>query len=76
MKMGIFGLNVKKMVAKKDVKGLIKALKHRNRWVRKDAAGALGNIKDARAVKPLTMALYNDLDGDVRRSTSRGFGEN
>lgn len=50
--MGIFGLSkpdVEKMKAKKDVKGLIKALKYKDMVIRWDAAEALGRIGDARA---------------------------
>ncbi|GAI34793.1 unnamed protein product, partial [marine sediment metagenome] len=50
-------MNIEKMQAKKDVQGLIKALNHRKENVRREAVIALGNIGDARAVKPLIQAL-------------------
>jgi ankyrin repeat protein len=56
--MGIFGPpDVKKLAAAKDVKGLIKALNYKDMWIAKDAAKALGPLKDPRAVEPLIAAL-------------------
>ncbi len=51
--------NVKKLAAKKDIKGLTKALQHKDRLVRTNAAEALGKIGDNRAVEPLIEALKN-----------------
>lgn len=64
--MGLFEPpNVKKMEAKKDVGGLIKALSYwKDKNVRNDAATALGKIGDTRAVEPLIRAL-DDKDQDV-----------
>ncbi len=55
-----------------DVKGLIKALKHKDKWVRCGAADALGTIGDARAVEPLTKAL-KDEDNDVQKVAGGAF---
>lgn len=57
--MTLFGLpNIDKMKTKRDIKGLIKALSYKeNQRVRAAAAGALGQIGDARAVEPLIAAL-------------------
>ena len=67
--MGIFDKlskpNVEKMEAKKDVKGLIKALTYEDRDVRKAAAYALGEIGDAQAVEGLKQALKHK-DWDLR----------
>lgn len=52
---------VKKMKAKKDIEGLIKALKNKDGDVRKEAAEALGKMRGARAVERLIQALE---DGD------------
>ena len=41
--------NIEKMEAKKDVKGLIKALGDKDEHVRRIAAGVLGEIGDARS---------------------------
>lgn len=65
--MGLFGPpDVAKMKAKKDIKGLVKALGYqRDFHVREDAAKALGGIGDSRAVEPLIIALadrYAKLD--------------
>jgi len=61
MKMGIFGRlfkpNVQRMEKKRDVEGLIKALKYEDSIVRLRAVRALGKIGDARAVGPLIQAL-------------------
>ena len=57
----MFKPNVEKMKEKKDVKGLIKALRSESDYVRGNAAEALGEIGDARAVKPLTQAFEFDL---------------
>ncbi len=58
--MGLFDLlfkpNVEKMEAKKDVDGLIKALRY-NKYGIKGAAEALGKIGDKRAIEPLIQAL-------------------
>ncbi|MEX2720691.1 MAG: HEAT repeat domain-containing protein, partial [Candidatus Wukongarchaeota archaeon] len=65
--MGILDLfkpNVEKMKAKKDVKGLIKALKYkRDQDVRRYAALTLGEIGDAKAVEPLIQALKEENKG-------------
>jgi len=58
--MGLFGPNIKKMEAKRDIEGLVKALKNRDEDVRRLAAAALGNIGDARAVEYLIEALRNE----------------
>ena len=55
--MGIFDLfkpNVGKIVKKKNIKGLIKTLRHKDRDIREEAAKALGKIGDERAVEPLS----------------------
>lgn len=57
-----------------DVKGLIKALKHKDKWVRSGAADALGTIGDNRAVEPLTKAL-KDEDGDVQKAAATAFAK-
>jgi HEAT repeat protein len=108
--MGLFGLTkitpsmIDKMLEKRDVKGLIKALgykkdnnvveraaealgkigepavdalvaalKDNNTSVRRDAASALGKMKDARAVEPLITALA-DSDPNVRRDVAEALG--
>jgi len=67
--------NVEKMKARRDVKGLIRALGYKKDWeVRAAAARALGGIKDPRAVEPLIAAL-KDEDSDVRKAAARALGE-
>ena len=67
--MGLFGPpNVEKLKAKRDVKGLIKALNYKKysniRW---SAANALGQIGDAQAVEALVAAL-NDKQWSVQEA--------
>jgi len=72
--MGFFGPpSVEKMEAKRDVKGLIKALKDEDKHVRRRATEALGNIGDAKAVEPFIEAL-KDEDEDVRKRAIEFLG--
>ncbi|HUV79436.1 MAG TPA: HEAT repeat domain-containing protein [Candidatus Bathyarchaeia archaeon] len=76
--MGIFDLftpNVERMKGRKDVRGLIKALKDEDLHVRSRAARALGEIKDARAVEPLIQALKEEEDEDVKESITDALEE-
>jgi HEAT repeat protein len=55
--------NIEKLKAKRDVKGLIKALSYQKDYkvsVHKWAVEALGEIGDARAVEPLIVVLKDD----------------
>lgn len=73
--MGFFKPNVEKMEAKRDVKGLIKALwnkDYKDYYLKMRAAEALGNIGDARAVEPLTKSL-NDKNKDVRKAAKEAL---
>ena len=74
--MGLFGPpNVEKLKGKRDLKGLIKALRYkRDGGVRSSAAEALGEIGDARAVEPLCAAL-RDKDVDVREAAAEALGK-
>ncbi|MFA6056254.1 MAG: HEAT repeat domain-containing protein [Thermodesulfovibrionales bacterium] len=53
---------------------LIKALRDRNSIVRKNAAEALGEIKDKSATDPLITALEDD-DGTVRQYAAEALGK-
>ena len=55
-----YGSSIEELEAKKDVKGLIKALRNKDSGVRKAAAEALGKIGDQRAVEPLIEALRDE----------------
>lgn len=71
--MGIFGPpNIEKMKAKKNVKGLIKALdsSYKDR-VRIDAAEALGQIGDPKAIEALEVSLMND---EVGKAAAEALG--
>jgi hypothetical protein len=74
--MGLFGPpDVVKMKAKRDVKGLIKALGYQgDASVRNKAAEALGELRDARAVMPL-IAILKDKDSDVRKAVVIALGQ-
>ena len=63
---GLFGTDTKKLREKRNVQGLIFALKHKDPAVQYDAAEALGDLRDARAVGPLITALKNDELSGVR----------
>ncbi len=60
--MGLFGQpNIEKLKAKKNVKGLIKALQYKNKGkVRRQAADALGELGDVKAAEPLIQALKDE----------------
>jgi HEAT repeat protein len=65
---GLFEPNIRKMEARHDVKGLIRALSYKKYCdVPKGAAEALGVIGDSRAVKPLLIAIaaHKDRHTDV-----------
>jgi len=63
------------LLAKRDVEGLIKALKYkRDSEVRKGAAVALGAIGDARVLEPLIQAL-KDESWWVRLEAASALGE-
>jgi HEAT repeat protein len=66
--------DVDKMMTKKDIKGLIKALKYKESDVQKLAALYLGEIGDARAVVHLIEAL-KDKDMGVRCSAADALGK-
>jgi hypothetical protein len=63
---GFFGTDVKKLKEKRNIQGLILALKNKDPKVQYDAAEALGDLRDNRAVEPLTAALKNDEFSGVR----------
>jgi HEAT repeat protein len=76
--MGLLGLfgppNVENMKAKRDVKGLVKALGYeKDAAIRKSAARALGEIRDPMAVDPL-IAASKDKNFDVQQSAILALG--
>ena len=73
--MPLFGPpNVDKLLAKRDVNKLIKALGYKDASVRKSAAQALGSLHDVRAVEPLSAAL-KDGDKHVRGWSADALGK-
>ncbi len=63
--MGLFTPNIAKLKTKKDAGGLVKALRDKDQRIRAEAAKALGELGDARAVEPLVATLA-DPDLEVR----------
>jgi len=72
--MGFFKPNIEKMRTRQDVEGLIKALKHKDFEVRKNATDALGEIGDVRAIEPLIQAL-KDKGRGVQKYAAKALGE-
>ncbi len=77
--MSLFGLfgppDVNKLKVKCDVTGLIKALNYEDSAdVRMNAATALGELRDSRAVDPLITTL-KDKDIEVRRKSATALGQ-
>lgn len=73
--MPLFGPpNVDKLKRKRDVKGLVKALGHRDAYVAAMAERALRELGDARALEPLAGALHHT-SPTVRRKAATLMGE-
>ncbi len=75
--MWLFGPpDVEKLKARKNVKGLIKALRYEDDSdMRESAAVALGEIGDARAVEPLVKSLADEFIVPVRATFAAALGE-
>lgn len=72
--MGLFGPpNVKWLEDKRDVNGLIKALRYNDLHVRWGAAIALWKVGDVRAVEPLIAALKDERE-EVREAAAQALG--
>jgi HEAT repeat protein len=72
--MGLFKPNVKKLLTNRDVPGLTNALKHNDWKVRRDAAAALGVLRDPLAVEALLVTL-NDADVEVSVAAAVALGQ-
>ena len=66
--------NIKDMKQRKDVEGLIKTLRDKDRSVRLVTVISLGEIRDVRAVEPLLTALMDD-DWSVRAGAAIVLGD-
>jgi len=64
--------NIEKLQKNRDVDGLIKALSHSQTYIREQAAHALGGIKDARSIEPLSQAL-SDQSSDVQLKAAQSL---
>ena len=71
--MTLFKPDIDEMERKRDLNGLLRALKYRDAGVRTRAAWALGGIGDKRAVPHLIKAL-KDRDAKVRREAACALG--
>ena len=71
---GLFKPDLKELEKKKNIKGLIKALRYNNSYERINAAVVLGKIGDPRAIEPLISALQ-DSDSDVRQYVVEALGK-
>ncbi|MEA4845945.1 MAG: HEAT repeat domain-containing protein [Clostridiaceae bacterium] len=71
--MGLFGPNIPKLMDKKDIGGLVKALKHPKFMIRAHAAYALGEIGAPETAEPLIQAMY-DNRLEVRYEAARSLG--
>jgi len=65
--------NVQELKDSKDIKGLIKALREKDKYIRIQAIEALGEISDPTTVEPLIQALTDEDDG-VRGSVANALG--
>jgi len=66
--------NIEKLERKDNVKGLMKALKHKHSRIRSKAARALGYIGDPRAVEPLIQML-KDKVYIIRKDAVKALGD-
>ena len=76
--MPLFGLlgapDVEKLKAKRDIKGLLKALDYeKSASLRRAAADALGELQDTQAVEPL-LAAMDDSEVEVRQAAIKALG--
>ncbi|VVB97590.1 HEAT repeat-containing taxis proteinF [uncultured archaeon] len=68
--------NIDEMKAKKNVKGLVKALQYKkNPEIQIYVARTLGEIGDARAVKPLIQVLLKDENPTIRKTVAEALGD-
>lgn len=73
--MGLFSRpNVEKLKDKKNVKGLIKALRGKDKFVRRKASEALGELGEPSAVEPLIQEMKDD-DDDIRCEAIKSLGK-
>ena len=66
--------NIDELLGKKDIEGLIKALKHDDEPIRWAAAKALGEVEDQRAIESLIEVL-KDEEEDVRWYAAMSLGK-
>jgi HEAT repeat protein len=73
-KCGLQAANALANIGRPSIPSLVTALKNNSPIARRNAAMALGKIKDASAVKPLIVAL-DDENPIVRRNAAKALGE-
>ncbi len=69
-----FKPNIEKLKEKRDVRGLIKALDHKDYMIRKKAIEALGELKANEAIEHLIRVLKMDENAEVRKEAVRVLG--
>lgn len=73
--MTLFKPNVEKMKAKKNIKGLMKALYYQEGEINIQSAKALGEIGDSSVVEPLIQVLQdNNRNPYLRAAAARALG--
>src|SRR3990172_7343457 len=73
--MGLFGPpNIAQLKQRGDVNGLCGTLSHKDHSIRLQAAEALGDLTDSRAVQPLATSLREDANTFVRRAAATALG--
>jgi HEAT repeat protein len=72
---GLLGPDVKKLKRRWDVANLARLLDHKDPQVQYEAAEALGNLGDERAIDPLIAALKRDEFSGVRWKAAIALGE-
>ena len=72
--MGLIKPNIAKLLAKQDIKGLIKALENSDESVREDAANALGTVRGSQAIESLIATLEEESE-NVQIAAIKALGK-
>ena len=69
----LFNPNVGRMEKERDAGGLIEALGHRDVWIRCDSEKPFSEMRDGKALEPLTQALKDEDGGHSRGSAEARY---